>query len=270
MSSSTIPYSRHTIESHNSNFSYLKFGTGEKLLIALPGYANQADLFLKVADALVNEFTVIALDLPWHGETKIKSDDFNKQDFIAVLKSIINSFPEMITVEFMGYSYGGRLCLGVLSEFNISRLWLVAADGLEAKRGYNFFPVSLRRVLSHVMRKPNCFLKILSFFHKLHIAPKYTHRFMTHHLGDEENRNRLLGTWVFTADFVSNQKRLLRVLQEKKIPVILIYGKQDRIIHPDGGIKLKKNYSLAEVHFIDAGHKIFGRNLDLFLQNYLI
>lgn len=262
-------YSRHTIESYNSSFSYLKFGAGKKLLIALPGYANNADLFLKIASALINEFTVIALDLPWHGKTKIKNDDFNKKDFIAILKNIIDSFPEMITVEFMGYSYGGRLSLGVLNEFDISRLWLIAADGLEARRGYNFFPVFLRRMLSNLIRKPNWFLKLLSLLHSLSIVPKYTHRFMTHHLGNKENKNRLLGTWIFTADFVSNQKKLLSTLQEKQIPVVIIYGNEDKIIHPKGGLKLKKTYPLAELHFIDAGHKIFGKNLELFLDNYL-
>ncbi|MGK0365222.1 MAG: pimeloyl-ACP methyl ester carboxylesterase [Saprospiraceae bacterium] len=264
-----ISSSRHTIESHNSSFSYLKFGRGKKLLIALPGYANEADLFLKIASALLDEFTVIALDLPWHGETKITADDFRKEDFIAVLKGVITNFPEMTAVEFMGYSYGGRLSLGILSKFNISRLWLIAADGLEARRGYNFFPVTLRRLLSDLMRQPHWFLKMLSFLHKIRIVPKYTHRFMTHHLGNEENKSRLLGTWIFTADFVSNQKELLQSLQEKQIPVVLIYGRQDKIIHSEGGLKLKDNYPLAEVHFIEARHKIFGRNLERFLKDYL-
>ena len=264
-----VSYSHHSVESYNSSFNYLKFGSGEKLLIALAGYANEADLFLKIAPALLEEFTVVALDLPWHGQTEIKSDDFDKEDFIAVLRKIIDSFPEMTAVEFMGYSYGGRLSLGVLSEFNISRLWLIAADGLEARRGYNFFPVAVRRLLSRLMRQPKWFLKILNFLHKLRIVPKYTHRFMTHHLGNEENKNRLLGTWIFTADFVSNQKKTLLTLQKKQIPVLIIYGRQDKIIHPENGLKLKENYPLAEVHFIESGHKIFGKNLEIFLQNYL-
>jgi len=261
--------SRHTMEFPKATFSYLKFGRGKKLLIALAGYANEADLFLKIAPALLDEFTVIALDLPWHGESLMKEDNFEKGDFIAVLKGIIDSFPKVAAVEFMGYSYGGRLSLGVLSEFNISRLWLIAADGLEARRGYNFFPIRLRKLLSGFMRKPKWFLKLLSFLYKMRIVPKYTHRFMTHHLGNEVNKNRLLGTWIFTADFVSNQKRLLQNLQVKQIPVVVVYGSKDKIIHPKGGLKLKKNYPLAEVHFIDAGHKIFGKNLEHFLKTYL-
>jgi len=246
----SISYSRHTVEFSKANFSYLKFGYGNKLLIALPGYANEADLFLKIAGSLVEEFTVVALDLPWHGGTKIKSSDFGKEDFSAVLKSIINSFSDFEVVEFMGYSYGGRLCLGVLHEFKIERLWLVAADGLEKRRGYNFFPVRLRKTLSRLMYRPNWFLKMLSFLFKIGIVPKYTHRFMTHHLGNEQNKNRLLGTWVFTAGFVSDQKKLLENLREKQIPVIVIYGREDKIIHSEGGLKLQENYPLAEVHFV--------------------
>lgn len=264
-----VSYSRHIIKLPKASFSYLTFGNGQKLLIALPGYANEAGLFLKIAPALLDEFTVVALDLPWHGKTQIIENDFGKDDFIAALKEIIASFSGMTAVEFMGYSYGGRLSLGILSAFDISRLWLIAADGLEARRGYNFFPVSLRRLLSRFMQRPDWFLKTLAFLHKMRIVPKYTYRFMTHHLGNDENKKRLLGTWIFTADFVSNQKKLLHILQEKQIPVVIIYGRTDKIIHSESGLKLKGNYPLAEVHFVDAGHKIFGKNLEQFIQNYL-
>ena len=265
----TIHHSRHTIDSPNARFSYLQFGSGKKLLIALAGYANEADLFLKIATALSEEFTVIALDLPWHGETKILNNTFNKEDFTAVLEAVIARFPEMQTVELMGYSYGGRLSLGVLESLNISRMWLIAADGLEARRGYNFFPIFLRKALSQIMSRPTWFLYLLSALYKIGIVPKYTHRFMTHHLNDEKNRKRLFGTWIFTAHFVSNQQKILQTLGSKKIPVIIIYGREDKIIQAEGGLRLKENYPLAELHFIEAGHKIFGRNLEAFFHNYL-
>jgi pimeloyl-ACP methyl ester carboxylesterase len=265
-----IQYSRHTLNNTKSSFSYLLFGSGKKLLIALPGYANEADLFLKIAPALSGEFTVIALDLPWHGETKIINKDFNKADFIAILKDIIALFPELQAVELMGYSYGGRLSLGVFESLNISRLWLIAADGLEARRGYNFFPVSLRKALSRFVSRPDLFLNLLSALHKLGLVPKYTHRFMTHHLGDKKNRKRLMGTWIFTADFVSSQKSLMQTLNEKKTPVVLIYGREDKIIQPKGALKLKENYPSAELHFIDAGHKIFGESLEKVILSYFL
>lgn len=267
--SNYIHHSVHTIESPKASFNYLKFGSGKKLLIALAGYANEADLFLKIAPALSKDFTVIALDLPWHGETKISNYDFNREDFIFVLKEIIAGFPEMQTVELMGYSYGGRLSLGLLVSLNISRLWLIAADGLEARRGYNFFPVFLRKALSRLMSRPAWFLYLLSALYKIGLVPKYTHRFMTHHLADEKNRKRLFGTWIFTAHFVSNQQKILQTLEAKKIPVVIVYGREDKIIQSEGGLKLKENYPLAEVHFIEAGHKIFGKNLEAFLHNYL-
>ncbi len=265
----SIFHSRHTIDSPNARFSYLQFGNGNKLLIALAGYANEADLFLKIAPALIEEFTVIALDLPWHGETEISNNNFNKEEFIAVLKAVITRFPEMQTVELMGYSYGGRLSLGVLESLNISRLWLIAGDGLEARRGYNFFPIFLRKALTYLMSRPNWFLSLLTALHKIGIVPKYTYRFMTHHLGNEKNRKRLFGTWIFTAHFVSNQQKTVQVLHSKNIPVVIIYGREDKIIQPEGGLKLRKNYPLAEVHFIEAGHKIFGKNLENFLYDYL-
>lgn len=248
-----------------SSFNYLKFGTGDTLLLALPGYANEANLFLKIAPALVEKYTVVALDLPWHGETKMSDKSFGKADFVQVLKDIIALFSEKKAVELMGYSYGGRLSLGVFKELTISRLWLIAADGLEARRAYNFFPVVLRRQLSRFVKNPKLFLTALDFLRQIRIVPKYTHLFMTHHLGNEFNRKRLLGTWVFTSEFVSNQTEILRNLQDGNVPVTLIYGTNDKVIQAQGGLYLAAKYSLAEVHFVEAGHKIFGKELKAIL-----
>jgi len=256
-----IPFQKNTYLYQKSSFNYLTFGRGEALLLALPGYADEADLFLKIAPALVEKYTVVALDLPWHGETKIGDTYFGKKDFIQVLQGIIARFSEKKRVEIMGYSYGGRLSLGILSELNVKRLWLIAADGLEARRGYNFFPISLRRVIGRVLKNPNLFLTALDFLRKIRLVPKYTHRFMTHHLGNEFNRKRLFGTWIFTADFVSNQEQILRDLQVIEIPVTIIYGRNDKIIQSEGGLALAEKYPLAKIYFVDAGHKIFGQEL---------
>lgn len=264
-----VPFQKNTYVYQESSFNYLTFGTGEILLLALPGYANEADLFLKIAPALVDKYTVIALDLPWHGDTQIADKSFRKEDFIQVLKGICACFPEKNRVELMGYSYGARLSLGIFSKLNIQRLWLIAGDGLEARRGYNFFPVSLRRLIGRALKNPKSFLLTLDFLRKLRLVPKYTHRFMTHHLGNEFNRKRLFETWIFTAEFVSNPKKILQDLQIAKIPVTIIYGRNDKIIQPKGGLDLSQKYSLAKVYFVNTGHKIFGQELTDAIQRRL-
>lgn len=253
----------------NSDIRYLQFGEGKKLLIALPGYANEAELYLTLKEVLSEKYTVLALDLPYHGQTLIREAEFRKEDLLTVILELTGQFPESEGVEIMGYSYGSRLSLGLFSALPVSRIWLVAGDGLEARRGYNFFPLSLRKLITRIFIKPRGFVRFLKFLRQLRILPKYSYRFMSHHLGTEANRKRLFGTWLLLYDFKTNRREILRSLQEKKIPVTLIYGTQDKIIKPEGGKWLADNYSGTEVHFVDSGHKIFGEELKKMLTKIL-
>lgn len=253
----------------NSDIRYLRFGEGKKLLIALPGYANEAELYLVLQEVLQKDYTVLALDLPYHGRTQIREEEFRKQDFQTIIQELIKQFPRCEAVEIMGYSYGSRLTLGLFSALPVSRIWLVAGDGLEARRGYNFYPLMLRKFITRIFSEPRGFVHLLKFFRQIRLLPKYSYRFMSHHLGTEANRKRLFGTWLLLHDFKTNRREILRSLQEKKIPITLIYGTKDKIIKPTGGKWLAENYSGAEVHFVDSGHKIFGEELKEVLR-YLL
>lgn len=254
-----------------STFSYLQFGEGEKLLIAFHGFAIEGKGFLQIKNALIPDYTVVALDLPFHGETKDVSFSFQKEELIEVVQNIICLFPQKKKVEFMGYSYGGRVALGVFSHFKINKLWLLASDGLEDKWNYNLpiYPLWFRFFIIKKMNNPKWFLKLIDKLYSLGLFPKYTHRFMSRHLGTKENRERLFGTWIFLHEFIINKNKLIRKLEEQQLEVSIIYGTDDTIINPKGGLFLSKKTNLVEVHFVEAGHKILGDNLNSFFEKSL-
>ena len=53
------------------------FGTGNKLLICFHGYGEDGDSFEPLEKKLGNEYTLAAIDFPFHGETKWNEGSFN-------------------------------------------------------------------------------------------------------------------------------------------------------------------------------------------------
>ena len=72
-----------------SRLRLLRFGSGERLLIALHGFGDKAELFAPPAKALGTEYTVIAFDLPFHGETEWRQNVFSKTDLAFILRQIM-------------------------------------------------------------------------------------------------------------------------------------------------------------------------------------
>lgn len=256
----------NTLICKKSSFRYLTFGTGKTLLLALHGFSNTADIFLPLADVLEKKYTVVALDLPYHGRTKISGTNFRKADMTAVLREIIALHPHCDATELMGYSFGGRLSLGLFDKINARKLWLLAPDGLERRRGYNRFPKTFRQIIARKLEKPQSFLKLLSWLENKKIVPTYSRQFMEYQLLNDKNRKRAMGSWMLSADFKSDRADLLRRLKKYQPEILMVYGKYDRIISAEGGKSLAQQYDKAEVKTVERGHHVFGRELKRILQ----
>ncbi len=116
----------------NSSVRYLSFGNGDKLLIALHGFAdNGAAMFPILESVLGEQYTVYAIDLPYHQETIWKEKYYSKKDMAALIQMILDK-ANKTRFELMGYSMGGRIALGLLPLFanQLDRLFLLASDGL--------------------------------------------------------------------------------------------------------------------------------------------
>lgn len=253
--------SSHFLKYKNSSIHYIQFGKGDTLLLALHGFANDAALFSNIEKALTEKYTVVALDLPYHGLTVIQEKDFNKADFINIIQKIIDLFPEKKAVELMGYSYGGHLAVGIFEAFELSRVYLLATDALSTPKFFHYIPLGLRKIYIKLVSNPKWYLGLVELLYRIKLLPKYSYRFVTHHVGTTENRNRLGGTWQLLYYFKPNPKKFLKQVRKRGTPVTLIFGKKDKVIKSAGGIQFAKQYEYASCYYIDSGHKIFQEEL---------
>src|SRR5882757_6972898 len=152
---------------------YSRWGTGNKILLCFHGYGESADSFAFLGDALGNEFTILAIDLPFHGRTEWEEGlIFLPDDLLAFLEKITAGLAGAAGRWWLlGYSMGGRVALSLMEKIpeKIGRLVLVAPDGLKMNPWYWLATQNPagRRLFRWTMRYPGWFFFVLKVAGKL-------------------------------------------------------------------------------------------------------
>ncbi|WP_166643290.1 alpha/beta fold hydrolase [Gelidibacter sediminis] len=112
--------------------SYIKEGSGEKTLLFVHGLSSNADAWSKNIDALKNEYTCVALDLPGYGKSSKPEADYTASYFAEILYKFIEKLA-LKNIILVGHSMGGQASvkLAVHHPETIEKLILVAPAGLE-------------------------------------------------------------------------------------------------------------------------------------------
>jgi pimeloyl-ACP methyl ester carboxylesterase len=256
----------------NSRIGCLRFGHGERLLIAFHGFGDSAKLFLQLQNSLESHYTVYAVDLPHHGHTQWREPFFNKRD----IKRIISTIAEMenkYRFELMGYSFGARIIQRMVWEFapRLDRLYLIAPDGFNTKGMFeiSMIPRQIRYGLWRILTKPLWFMSILTFFRKHRLINQFIYDFSHRHLKYPERKLRLFSYWLSMDDFVIPMRRVLAKLNRIEIPIQLFFGENDPIIPVSTGKMLADELPMAQLHILNATHKLVTPELDALLKKIL-
>ena len=159
-----------------SRVSYYRWGNGPRLLLCFHGYGESAPGFSFLEDILGDAFTILAIDLPYHGQTDWKEPPLTATTLLTIIDAIVvqelgrHSVPPLdappptgAAVQpsptgdtpqlppagdtpqppparwwLMGYSMGGRIALSLLEHApgRVERLILLAPDGLVVNPWY--------------------------------------------------------------------------------------------------------------------------------------
>lgn len=256
---------RHFLSYNNSEVEYIKYGNGEKLLIAFHGFGDSAWLFKVLEPALCEKYTVYALSFPYHGNTKWASELFSKEDICAIIYKIMKTEnKERLTL--MGYSMGGKIVLNlvpILSEI-LDKLYLLAPDGIKTHVLYdvhllpNWFVSSVKWLMS----KPKYFFKVVKFFHKNGMLSKFLYDFTKNHFSTQEQRQRFFNVSQSLQDsFEPNIKKIKKIINEKNMEVEMYFGKRDQVISPEAGTIFSKGLNNCNFQLLNKGHLLIDRDL---------
>ncbi len=220
---------------------------------------------------------MIAIDLPFHGQTQWKeglnchpAEMLEIVDKIGSQEALLSS---RITIA--GYSMGGRVALSLLEIIpeKIERLILLAPDGLKMNGWYWLATQTLfgNRLFRFTMHYPAWFLGSLRLLGRIKGVNQSIHKFAISYLEDRQMREDLYARWTAMRAFKPSLKEIKGLVMKYKIFVDLIYGKFDRMIRYENGEVFSKGIEpQCRLRVLQTGHQlIHPKNLETLISIFL-
>lgn len=253
---------------------YLKSGRGNSPLICFHGYGETADSFALLEPHLSETYTLISIDLPFHGQTRwnegLNCDPGEMLDIVEKI-GIQEGIP-LAGITIAGYSMGGRVALSLVEIIpeKIERLILLAPDGLKMNAWYWLATQTWigNRLFRFTMHHPAWFIDSLRLLNRINMVNQSIYKFAISYLEDKQMRADLYTRWTAMRAFKPSSKKIKALIMEHKIFVDLIYGKFDRMIRYERGEAFCKGIgSACRLTVLNAGHLLLHtRNLEPILS----
>ncbi len=249
----------HFISYGNSQVHYLKFGSGTRFIICLHGYGEDASSFTFLQKWLEKDYTFIALDLPYHGKT-VWNEGLAMEPF-ALVEIIEKIIPlEFQTINFLGYSMGGRVALQMIQQIptRVERAVLIAPDGLHKNFWYWFSTQTGfgNKLFSRTMKNPKWMFGLMRFGRNIGLLNKSIFKFAHAYLDDETERDVLYKRWTTMRLFTPKLSVISLLLKLHSIQVRMLFGSYDRVILSKRSASLKKADDHVKIKVIKAGHQL--------------
>lgn len=251
---------------NTSAVHYRLYGNGSKLIFCFHGYGEDSRSFACLAEKLGQDYTLIALDMPFHGKTAWQEGlTFTPEALITIINQVMQTITTAgpstnQLINLLGFSMGGRIALQLLQLMpqRIERAVLVAPDGLHKNPWYTFSTQTWlgNKIFKGVMYKPDKIFWLLHKAGKLKLAHPSIIKVAHYYLDDTGERVKLYRRWTTLRKFKPNLRLIQKLIAQHSIPVRFLFGRYDGIIVSDKANIFKSDTSNVQVHIIEAGHRL--------------
>ncbi|WP_237773565.1 acetoin dehydrogenase dihydrolipoyllysine-residue acetyltransferase subunit [Streptomyces luteocolor] len=240
-----------TVQVGDTALAYATSGTGERHVVLVHGFGGDKNSWLFVQEALAARHTVHALDLPGHGESAKDVGDGG----LGTLAGAVTGFLDALGIaraHLVGHSLGGAVSVAAAASApeRVASLTLVAPAGLgpDVNASYlrGFAAAGTRRAL-----RPH--LSTL-FADEARVTRQLVDDLLRYKRLDGVDRalGALLTTLLDEDDAPALDVRGLLASGATSVPVVALWGREDRVIPASNAASLKGR---AEIRLVDgAGH----------------
>ena len=249
---------QHQLAYKHSIIKYCVYGSGIKILFFLHGYGETGSSFQFLEKHLGTDYTIYAIDFPFHGETKWNEEEaFTVNDLLFVFHSITST--QDVPFSILAYSMGGRAAMHLLQQVpeKIERVVLVAPDGLHINFWYWLATQTStgNKLFGVTMNNPRWFFQFLDTAGRLGILNKSIIKFVHYFLDNKEERILLYRRWTVMRKFKPDLNSIRKICSENNILLYLVFGSYDRIILSKRANALKREKNI-QIKNIEAGHQL--------------
>ncbi|MDE1192486.1 MAG: alpha/beta hydrolase [Arachidicoccus sp.] len=218
---------------YNSSVSYYLNGHCDQLIFAFHGYSNDSHIFDILEPALQNNYTLISIDLPIHGDTQWREPSFTPKILKEIIDKIIEQ--ENLAKEYflLGFSLGGRIAMSLFQHFpsQVKGMILLAPDGLYKGSWYRFIAQSFlgTQLTAYLLKRPEKAKSMLEWCQKKHLISNRLYHYADGLLNSKRERTLLAARWIIMRKMRPDLIKICKEIVHSGIPVKLIFGKGDTI-----------------------------------------
>ena len=188
------------------DINYLDYGENLKgTIVLLHGWGQNTEMMDMLGRPFKSEFRIINIDLPGFGKSPEPPKAWRVQDYAELVNSLLKSLNVQKPI-LIGHSFGGRVAICYAAKYETDKIVLLSSPFRPSKK------------------KASLKVKIYKFIKKLK-ALKPLANYLQNKWGSEDYKNAT-GTMRGTLVNVVNED-LTSFAKDIKVPVLLIYGKED-------------------------------------------
>jgi len=232
-----MKYTTECIVTDELILSYRHYqGRGDETLVLFHGFGQTNILFESFIPSVLHHYSVIAIDLFFHGESIVKksekdhiSDDCWNELFNQLLeKHQVNRF------SLLSYSMGSRFVVTLLKTHaaRINKIVLIAPDGFGNNAWFNVATstAAARFVFQYSMQHPLWIQLMLRALGSVGIFNSITKRFIERNLESDELRKKIYASWVYFRSLAIRKEDFVEWVNKNEIRFICFCGKDDQLV----------------------------------------
>ena len=249
-------------------------------MLCFHGFGMHGKQFKALEPAFGNKYTFFGFDLFFHKQTKLKD-----QSLAAVKKglskkqlaSLITSFcahEQIDRFSMIGYSMGTHYATAVVEELGdrVNEYIVAAPSSVNPGMLIRYFGKNKigNKILEKLALSEKTMINLLRLCKRLGFIDLVGRNILYKEIGTAELRYNLYACFTYLRFLKTNENQLIKILKEKNIRSIFIFGNRDRMYPPTIGKSFFAKLKQAEIVLLDEDHELINQNFVSVLSGLLL
>ena len=242
----------HSVQIDGHRVAYWEGGQGPSFVF-VHGFGGDKDNWTRMARFFSDRFHVVALDLPGFGESsRIETASYDIPSQIARLKTFHEKL-NLGRIHIAGNSRGGQIATHFAAQFTneVTALFLIDPKGATSPIPSEFDNLVAKGTHPLIIDEPEQFNGLLDwvFVNKPFIPSAVADYFANTAVANGEFRRKIY------ADQIRTPAPVEPILSAIRAPTLIVWGDQDRIIHPSSAEVFRTGITNAKFILMEnCGH----------------
>ncbi|MBC3784790.1 alpha/beta fold hydrolase [Spirosoma utsteinense] len=241
-----------------NRLAYRTIGHGPVTLLAFHGFGQNGHIFSPVDEMIGHQFTILAIDLFFHGSSRYASGHLvTKSDW----QRLINAFLAIKRIgrfSVTGFSLGGRFALVTAEAFadRIDQVLLIAPDGITRSKWYELATATRigRGVFQYGLHHLSTLEQAGHFLVRIGLLNRTVMRFAELSLSTPAQRALVYEVWTQFRLMKPDIHQVAALLNQHSVRTRFFMGAFDRIIPGAFILPLTNRLKHYELTVLNTGH----------------